>query len=287
MAGVFGFAIWLFLIRDSNPEPTYAGKSLSEWVVQLSHAGMESDWRKAREAIRAIGTNAVPFLIEWMTYEPGTFRQRLITYVQRFPAPNASKETIRAWLLKPVIRRSQVQYVFQLLKEDAAPAIPGLQEVALDNRNRFQTQELAIFLLSRLARYDIKAIAALTNVAAATTSPALILRPDFIAQFRDPSPFTPILIERLKDETGNGAYASAATLGQLIPDPEEVIPALVEATGSNDPGHRQVAIEALGNYRDEASNALPRLQTLRDDADAGVRSAAAKAIEKIAGKPPE
>jgi hypothetical protein len=53
--------------RDREPE--YGGKRLSEWVdgyaMQIRNAG-------SNEAIRHIGTNAVPYLLKWIRYEtPG------------------------------------------------------------------------------------------------------------------------------------------------------------------------------------------------------------------------
>src|SRR5690349_389046 len=52
----------VFLRRTA--EPVYQGKPLSEWVLEnrLSYGMSENQ----EAAIRAIGTNSLPFLIKWM-----------------------------------------------------------------------------------------------------------------------------------------------------------------------------------------------------------------------------
>jgi hypothetical protein len=64
---VAGFCF--FLVRNS--EPTYNGKPLSYWVQMYSRLDLGfGDEEKAAAAIRAIGTNALPFLLKWTDYEP-------------------------------------------------------------------------------------------------------------------------------------------------------------------------------------------------------------------------
>src|SRR5579863_400979 len=56
-----------FLLRVSSngpPEPVYAGKPLGYWLNAVSRANATFDDSKAEEAaLRAVGTNAIPFLV--------------------------------------------------------------------------------------------------------------------------------------------------------------------------------------------------------------------------------
>src|SRR4051794_9897973 len=56
-------------------EPTYKGRSLSQVVQHLGSLEMDHLDTSSRaadtEAIRAIGTNGIPYYIRWMAFEPG------------------------------------------------------------------------------------------------------------------------------------------------------------------------------------------------------------------------
>jgi hypothetical protein len=161
-----------------------------------------------------------------------------------------------------------------------------LHQIALNSSN-LDAQLNAIATLALIARHHFDATKALTNIAAVTTFPEVVLSPEFFNFLGDITPFVPVLIERLKDTAGDGARTSAATLGRFTPDPERVVPALIEATASADPRLRLIAVEALGNYGDKASNALPTLQALRGDPDPGITSSISEAIYKISHRSPE
>jgi len=60
-------------------EPEYGGKKLSEWVdgTDTNRARTE----EAAEAIRQIGTNALPYLLKWMFYETPPWKAKLYAAV--------------------------------------------------------------------------------------------------------------------------------------------------------------------------------------------------------------
>src|SRR5260221_5062014 len=58
-------------------EPTYAGKRLSEWVARLSSKNSLEGDSEAENAIRHIGTNSLPYLLKWISYEPAPWRIKL------------------------------------------------------------------------------------------------------------------------------------------------------------------------------------------------------------------
>src|ERR1043166_2085319 len=51
-------------------EPKYGGKRLSQWVEGIILSTSEDD--HAEEALPHIGTNAIPFLVKWIEYDPLT-----------------------------------------------------------------------------------------------------------------------------------------------------------------------------------------------------------------------
>src|SRR5262245_21189458 len=73
-ASLILIALALLLISRRTSEPIYNGRSLSDWLARYG-AGPDSD--EAEDAIRAIGTNALPFLIEWIQHDPPAWRRSL------------------------------------------------------------------------------------------------------------------------------------------------------------------------------------------------------------------
>src|SRR5882762_8265634 len=58
-----------------SAEPTYQNKSLSKWLEVYTEAKPDSpEERQAREAVRAIGTNAVPYLIKMVAKDDLTIQ---------------------------------------------------------------------------------------------------------------------------------------------------------------------------------------------------------------------
>src|SRR5204863_2527633 len=74
-----------------SEEPNYKGKPLSDWVLpEAFRAGQHRRTlagddlqlsEEANDAIRHIGTNALPYLLKWVQYEP----PRSITSTQKNP----------------------------------------------------------------------------------------------------------------------------------------------------------------------------------------------------------
>jgi hypothetical protein len=106
-------------------EPTYAGKRLSEWVMRLSSKNSLEGESEAEEAIRHIGTNSLPYLLKWISYEPAPWRIKLF-------------ETAGTFLKKGLNALFQDRQI--LLSAGAARAFGGLRrgeaEQAMGTINR-------------------------------------------------------------------------------------------------------------------------------------------------------
>jgi len=88
-------AILVTLWKASPDEPAYGGKKLSVWLDELSALNSSAQWdpeTKQAKAVRAIGTNAIPWLLNEMSAKGSRMqwrlnqllgRQNVITY--RFP----------------------------------------------------------------------------------------------------------------------------------------------------------------------------------------------------------
>src|ERR1041385_2280437 len=67
LAAIFIGAIAIISLRPGEREPEYQGKKLSEWLLAYHHPweSVDPSSTRAAEAVRTIGTNAVPCLVKW------------------------------------------------------------------------------------------------------------------------------------------------------------------------------------------------------------------------------
>src|SRR6266566_2390924 len=73
---VGGVLVAVFARRER--EPAYGGKRLSEWVETFTDTESEA---KAVEVMRVFGTNSLPYLVKWISYEPPTWKMRFYDFV--------------------------------------------------------------------------------------------------------------------------------------------------------------------------------------------------------------
>ena len=122
-------------ISNREREPRYAGKKLSDWVQELTLNGLEADSRikQANEAIRQIGTNALPHLVKWIAYEPPDWKMRLRRAAVHWPF-----EFGREWMTvdKKDRRAYGARLAFHVFGPEAAAAIPGLAKVAANSSRK-------------------------------------------------------------------------------------------------------------------------------------------------------
>ena len=72
------------VLATREREPEYGGKRLSEWVKDLPALWMQERpdlsherARESEQAVRQIGTNASPYLLRWIEYDPPGWKVRL------------------------------------------------------------------------------------------------------------------------------------------------------------------------------------------------------------------
>jgi len=95
---IVSLAVWLAFFR--NREPTYNGKPLSSWAqtywtapnpyspldpasIATLNLAASANRREAREAIRSLGTNPIPLMLKWISYERPRWKQFCIDRITR------------------------------------------------------------------------------------------------------------------------------------------------------------------------------------------------------------
>jgi hypothetical protein len=119
----------LFLWTTIQREPIFEGRTLSSWLdhhVASSAANPPYNspaWKKADEALRSIGTNAIPTLLEMIqAKDPPSIVLTLRQMAER-----------HLWM-RPIyryarFRNEEAEYAFEVLHTNAITAVPGLIEI--------------------------------------------------------------------------------------------------------------------------------------------------------------
>jgi hypothetical protein len=163
--GAFAYGI---LSEKSTPEPRYDGKSLSEWLALYcrpeANRGLPSE---AELAVRSIGTNALPFLLESLRYELLPWRETLLKLAtQRVPGKTLAEGKIvygRSLIVGKTARRAErADLGFVILNTNAVLAIPALEALMKNN----QKPDMSLRAIYALGEIGGPAIPALTNALA-------------------------------------------------------------------------------------------------------------------------
>jgi len=128
VAGILAVTLW-----PGDREPSYQGKKLSEWLEMYSgamHAGFEKSPGRleAEDAVRHIGTNAIPLLLEWVRYEPPAWRDQ-VWRKMRLGRRLETDFVARHVLGKEFFHSELAQYGFAILGPEAECAVPELTKL--------------------------------------------------------------------------------------------------------------------------------------------------------------
>ena len=152
---VLAVAFW-----PGGAEPEYQGKKLSEWV--------NSDWNDETVAgIRAIGTNAVPFLLKWLVSEPPRWRVKLVSSYQTHPNWIGRRFVMNKLSInKSAYKPGQAVTGFLALGEKASMAVPKLTAIAQEKRpGSAGKAKVAIICLSFLGKDALHPLLAIARAA--------------------------------------------------------------------------------------------------------------------------
>lgn len=286
------FACWFLLVR--NTEPTYDGKSLSEWLeirgpnyFQL-HPKVTAPDTAAREdadrAIRFIGTNALPYLVRWVSYEPTAWRVNVIFDKISIPTWLKENPTFHDFLFHPIARGEKAADAFRALGPVAAPAIPALVQLLHSTNAPYRKYPVMEALRNIGPEATPAVFGVLTNIN--LPSDAWMLT-SIYQMGTNARPLVPLLLPHMQDTNISLASEIMSIVCQTQPDPQLVVPVLTQCLNDTRREIRDEAAAALADIGPAARPALPALTNLLRDPDTNVQRHAAEAIAKITSKPAE
>jgi hypothetical protein len=263
----------VILVRTS--EPSYGGRSLSQWLeIYYFVAKTPAEQQIAVEAVRKIGTNAVPHLLKWMRYEQGAHP---VTETLAEKVPESSY--LLHFLYGPERRALTAPIGFEILGPEASAAVSDLAQLMNDPRTG-GAPELAIQALVHLGKDALAPlITTLTNRQARR-------RADIAHQLHylgtNARPAIPVLITLLDDKDAGVATGVAWSLARIRLEPALVVPALTNALRNPNPQLRGTFVMALARYGQQALPAVPALLGTLHDPNPQVRAVTSNALFKLA-----
>jgi hypothetical protein len=280
LAGCVMMACTVIAYLKREQEPSFGGKRLSEWIEAYNNRWAREEAEKAKEAIRQIGTNALPYLLARMDYEPTwNFEGRII---QKLP-PALRDSRVVAKLDRMSDRAQRRAYnslnAFMVLGPVAAPAIPELvQRINLTNSR--VRKDIAGIAISSAGPAAFASLLEMISGPAHTENDAL---PNWVGSMgTNARPIIPVLIDRLHHTNALVATLAAETLGRAWWNPGPVVPALASVIDDRDSDIRPKAMNALAEFGPQARPALDSLRRALKDPLQYIRVAATNALERIA-----
>jgi hypothetical protein len=248
LAGVIG---WQGLRRQER-EPAYQGKGLRTW---LREARWQSNWEargRAEAAIRHIGTNAIPTLLEMLRQKDSPLPSKLILWWGRHIAP---MQPLPSFIRFPhwyndnaQILNSEAERGFEILGTNAQQTVTALMEVYEQNISP-SSQMRAGAALSAIGVVAPSTVPSFLRWAASTNQSVRLIAVIALAQGRHESSL--------------------------------VVPALSKCLSDANNAVRIFAAQGLGSYGAEARQAVPALVPLLSDPYVLARDTAAYALKQI------
>lgn len=280
---------WMLLNRRATA-PIYQGRSLDSWITQLDDGDRDhetglalSAWptgaavskskAAATEAIRQIGTNAIPFLVAEVTRNDPRTLIKLKNFLRnhtRFGTAGLSNR-----IEKQKILRHQAALGLAALGPDAKPALPELMKAF---HTSYHTKQVTISIAAIEPEGWIELTKAITN-----SNESLALHGIWgLGMHRAAVPGTiDALLHTLTNSSSTLIDISAWALGEIRQEPERVVPALISALDSPSADLRRQAVSSLGKFRSQAESAIPALRLTLEDQNNEVRRRATKALKAI------
>ncbi len=241
-----------WVVWHAPTEPVYQGKRLRVWLA--GYSGTNRDRQVTDEAVRHIGTNAIPTLLKMLRAHDSPLESKLLFWATRYRA-------LVIHYTNPSVLNDHAFMAFQALGPEAASAVPELIKILEQNVSRSSESYTA----RTLAVIGPGAKAAVPLLMREATSTNLTDHSDALWALgqihADPDKAVPILISALGNPSGQDQLFAAIALGKFESDAKSAVPALLEALESVKPKSSSTA--PIYNHNDFLRQSQFRLELKR------------------------
>jgi len=258
-----GIAIVLVLTLWREREPRFENHSLLEWIAITDHGDKDSEFSKkeGEEAVRHIGTNALPFLIKCIQYRERPWQTHLGALFHKLPDELANP--LSDLIVGHGAERQEAAFSgLYILGPDAKGAMPALT-------NLLTTQpQLAEYCLTVLAQIGGDGLTPILNALTNQASPHRIAAFDALVGFGTNRPLDRIVISTLTDclsDTNRDlAFCAAQILCCHDSEKELAMKTLFDGLATDDMRIRRSAITRLKISLNRGYSVPDLLQFLQD-----------------------
>ena len=277
------------LLVAYRSEPHYQGHTLTYWLGECAKEpstgfyvfALGTGARQAPlpdtecvRAVRAIGTNAVPTLLAWLSYERSPAKRKLVTWLARRLGRSGR---IPRWVVPEFGRNRLAAVGFAILGERSVSALPALANIA--TRTNREAALMAVFAMGKAGPAAVPFLeTVLTNHAAMPRTTAAFMLGGLGT---NAMPAVPTLLQCMSDPDELVAAAALWAMGAAMQH-QSVFAAVTGALNDPRPLIREAAVQALRS----GDKAAPFLQRALDDPDKGVRDQAKAILQALASQNP-
>jgi hypothetical protein len=139
LAVALGLGTILFIALWPSREPSYEGKLLSQWVDSLIDTNRPSDLASEKEqevvckAVRQMATNAVPFLVKWVSCD-WPVHSRLFRAIPRGFRHKCFRLSPAVLHRQSYLRRGAAGKALIFLGPEASSAFPALSRLLMEGK---------------------------------------------------------------------------------------------------------------------------------------------------------
>jgi len=265
---IVGVAIlgWLGWKALRSPEPSYQGRRLSEWLDEYNHAGGMDKTESISEAIRAMGTNSLPFLLANIKHTYSPLEQTFFKLVRKqhlVKLPFYGKDPYRTTSI----------LALSALGSKAAPLFPELLQVSEDPGN-YMWGQCSLLAIGPAAIPTLAKACQNTNEDVRTGAVFMI----------------GMLNSRPSSRFGGG-WSKAPVNGRpmfeiMYPVGNDQVRAIVKLLEAPEAAVRRASADAIGHYTKPpydqvAKSAVEPLIKAANDADPEVRLSAGRTLKAL------
>jgi hypothetical protein len=211
LVAILGALAWVVLFPPESPVPRYKGRPFTDWLGRFqpgypfSYPNIMDD-HIAEEAVRSVGTNAIPTLLRMLRAHDPVWKRRFMDVMWKLHLGRNLKHIPAEW------QNYQGGLAFRWLGTEASNAVPALVQIygrSLSGDSR---------------HYTIVALEAIHS------------RPELSV---------PVLIEGLNDPDQGFRFVAASGLSVFGTNAGAAVPALLKAMNDSSPSVRFSASRAL------------------------------------------
>jgi len=253
-------------------EPVYQGKALSDWLEEVNRAGSLNKTGPASNAIRAMGTNALPFLLAHIEHEEPALKIHLAKLAQK-------QSLIKLGFLEPDPLRCPSVWALKELGAEASPLIPDLIKLLEDDAGSTRSARswwggMGLWAIGAESRPALERACGSSNERVRATAASLLA-------------WVSVRVDAWSWGWGKSPVSVRPRfrLGSVWVT-EEVLEALRRGLQNKDAAIRHASADALKQLRslgnnDQAALVVVALRDALKDEEPAVREAAANALKKI------